>query len=133
MRRLLSVVLPAVLLASALGCQPATPTIETIDPRVTAGAQKSCSELGLSDVRCTLLTLRAARELDEERPDHAGIDGQTLHEAGPAPAGQSPIPGSQTVAMVVVFQLEDGSQVGVPLFCPSNPSGQDQACDPRIQ
>jgi hypothetical protein len=34
---------------------------------------------------------------------------------------------------VVVFTLEDGSRVGVPLLCPREPSDADQACDPRVQ
>lgn len=130
MRRL---VLAATLAATVLGCQPTGPAIETTDPRVTVGAQRSCSELGLSEVRCTLVTLRAARQLDEARPGHVSIDTQALHEAGAPPAGQSPIPASQAVAAVVVFTLDDGSRIGVPVLCPTDPSGGDQACDPRIQ
>jgi hypothetical protein len=125
---------PAALLALALAaCQAAPPpSVEPIDPRVSVGAARSCHELGLSDVRCTLLRLRAAKTFEEARPE-AVVASQELHEAGTPPHGQSPIPGSQTVPVVVVFILEDGARVSVPVLCPRNPSGNDPACNPQVQ
>jgi hypothetical protein len=123
----------AALLALALAaCQPA-PAIETTDPRVAAGPAKSCADLEISAVRCTLLTLRAAAQLDDERPDHAEVTAQAMHEAVEPVAGQSPLPDSTVTPAVVVFTLADGSRIGVPLLCPREPSAADRACDPRVQ
>jgi len=125
----------AAVLGLALGlvaCQT-TPAIDMIDARVTAGAGKTCAELELSSVRCTLLTLRAAKALDEERPNHARVTSQAFHEAGEAGAGQSAMPDSIVVPGVVVFTLDDGTRVGVPLLCPRQPDSSDQACNPRVQ
>jgi hypothetical protein len=122
----------AVLVGLALAaCQAATP-VEMSDPRVAAGGVKSCADLGLSDVRCTLLKLRAARELETLRPDAEATE-QELHEAVAPPAGQSPIPGTQVAVAVVVFTLDDGSSLGVPVLCPREPPEGDPACNPQTQ
>ncbi len=102
------------------------------DPRVSVGAERTCEELELSEIRCSLLTLRAARELDTARPEHPRVTDRSLHEAGDTPSGQEPLPDSLVVPAVVVFTLEGGARVGVPLFCPRDADGSDQACDPRI-
>ncbi|HVL53306.1 MAG TPA: hypothetical protein VM344_03515 [Vitreimonas sp.] len=125
-------VLLALLAGLLAACQAFPAPIQMTDPRVTAGAERSCEQLGLSDIRCTLLILRAAAELDRSHPD-AVVTGRELHEAGAAPAGQSPIPSSQVVAAIVVFTLEGGSRVGVPLICPRDPAGSDQACNPQVE
>ena len=129
MSRPIAAALVALLLAA---CQAVPAPVEILDPRIGLGALRSCAELGLSDVRCTLVRLRAARTLQDARPD-AVVTSQVLHEAGAAPAGQSPIPRSQLVAAVVVFTMNDGSRVGVPVLCPTDPSGADRTCDPRIR
>ena len=116
-----------------VACQAATPSIASTDARVAVGAKKTCAELKLSDVRCTLITLRAARELDRVRPDHARVTAQELHEATTPPAGQSGLPSSQVAAAVVVFTLEGGERVGVPVLCARDSAGGDQACDARVQ
>jgi hypothetical protein len=122
-----------VVLAFALAaCQAAAP-IDMTDPRVTAGAEKSCADLEISSVRCTLLTLRAARSLDDERPDHAPVASQAIHEAEAPAEGQERLPDSVVVPGVVVFTLEDGSRVGVPLLCPRTPSVTDDACNPAVR
>lgn len=107
--------------------------VDMTDPRVSAGAERSCAELELSEIRCSLLTLRAASELDTARPGHARVTGRTLHEEGDRPAGQEPVPDSLLVPAVVVFVLEGGERIGVPLFCPRSSDGADRACDPRVQ
>lgn len=121
----------ALLAVVVIACRPAAP-IDVTDPRVAVGAERSCHDLGLSSVRCTLVTLRAAQLLEEERPDHAPIESQALHEAVAPPAGQEGVPASTVVPAVVVFTLEDGSRVGVPLLCPATP-GDDEACNPQVR
>lgn len=114
-------------------CQPAQPAIDMTDTRVAAGAPRSCAELELSSVRCTLLTLRAAQRLEVDRPDHAPVASQAMHEATAPAEGKEGVPDSIVVPAVVVFTLEDGSRVGVPLLCPRASDGSDRACDPRVQ
>jgi hypothetical protein len=118
------------------GCQGvATPTpsdVEMLDTRVTVGPERTCAEMQFSDTRCTLLTLRAARHFEDARPD-VDFASQELHEAGPAPAGQSPIPASQVAVAVFVFVLDDGSRIGVPVLCPAAGSTTDQTCNPQLQ
>jgi hypothetical protein len=104
-----------------------------IDPRVSAGAQRSCADLELSAVRCTLVTLRGTALLDEQRPDHGAITSQALHAVGEAPAGQSPLPENTVVPAVVVFTMADGSRIGVPVLCPRGATESDPACDVRTQ
>jgi hypothetical protein len=104
-----------------------------IDPRVTAGAQRSCAELGLSAVRCTLVTLRGTALLDEQRPDHGAIASQALHAVGDAAAGQSPLPEDTVIPAVVVFTMADGSRIGVPVLCPRGAGASDPACDTRTE
>jgi hypothetical protein len=127
---LCAALLPVVLAACQPG--PSTNDVELLDGRVTIGPERSCGDLGFSDTRCTLLTLRAARHLEEAHPD-ATIAERELHEAGPAPAGASPIPSSQEAVAVFVFTLDDGSRVGVPILCPTGGSTSDQACNPLLQ
>ena len=128
MRRLLA----GVVLLALLGCAgPTASPIQMTDPRASAGAPKSCAELGFSDVRCTFMTLRAAQALERAHPD-ADVASRQFHEAGTPPAGHSPLPTSQVVAAVVVFTLDDGSRIGIAILCPREPSGADQVCDPRI-
>ena len=108
-------------------------TVDMTDPRVTAGAERSCEQLELSEIRCSLLTLRAAQELDTARPGHARVADRAMHEAGDPAAGQERLPATLVVPAVVVFTLEDGQRVGVPLICPRDADGSDRACDPRVQ
>ena len=103
------------------------------DPRVSAGAQRTCAELELSAVRCTLVTLRGTKLLDEQRPDHGEIASQALHAATARAAGQSPLPGDTVVPAVVVFTMADGSRIGVPVICPVGADESDPACDPRTE
>ena len=121
------------LVTATLAACATAPAIETTDPRVTAGPPRSCADLDLSSVRCTLLTLRAARMLDDQRPNHPRVTAQAFHEAGGPAPGQSPVPDGLVVPGVVVFTLEDGSRIGVPVLCPREPSDADRACDPRVQ
>jgi hypothetical protein len=129
---------PAALLALALlgvagACQPTAPAIDMTDPRVAAGPQRSCAELELTEVRCTLVTLRGATLLEEQRPDHPELkSGAVLHEAETA-SGQSPLPENTTVPAVVVFTTTDGSRIGVPVLCPVGADESDPACDPRTE
>ncbi len=123
----------SVLVAALAACQPAMPTtIPTTDARVATGGVRTCAELGFSDVRCSLVRLRAARQLETDRPDVRATS-QELHEAVAPVAGQSPLPTTQVAVAVVVFTLQDGSRVGVPVLCPRDPSGDDQACNPQIE
>lgn len=123
----------ALLIAGLAGCQPTAPSqIPTTDARVATGAVRTCAELGFSDVRCSLVRLRAARELETDRPD-ARPTAQELHEALAPVTSQSPLPVSQVAVAVVVFTLEDGSRIGVPVLCPREPSGSDPACNPQVE
>lgn len=102
------------------------------DPAVSVGAERSCHDLGLSDVRCTAIILRAAKGLDTARPGHAAITGRALHAAGPVPVGASADPTTE-VAAIVVFSLADGRQVAIPTVCPKNGSTSDPVCNPQLQ
>ena len=125
------VALLAVLVLGA--CNPvASPSYDVTDPTVRVGPQRSCAELDLSDIRCTLLQLRAATLLDVERPGH-GPYTTTLHEAAAPAAGESVPPRTTVIPVIVVFKLQSGTSVAVPVHCPREPTGGDQACDPRIQ
>jgi hypothetical protein len=127
-------VLAALVGLAIVGCQatPSPADVEMLDERVTAGPERTCSELGFSATRCTLLTLRAANHLEEARPE-AEIESRELHAAGPAPDGRSPIPASQVAVAVFVFVLADGTRVGVPVLCPAAGSTTDQTCNPQLQ
>jgi len=124
-----------VIALALVGCGPTAPTgsFDVTEPGVYVGAARSCAELGLSDIRCTTLTLRAAAALDTARPNHSPIASRTLHEAGQPPAGVSLEPRTTTVPVIVVFRLQDGSQIAVPTFCPRNPPAGDRGCDPRVR
>ena len=131
MKRRLLASLVAVAVAA---CQatPSTPPVDMTDARVALGPTKTCKDLGISSVRCTLLTLRATTKLDEARPGHAKIATYEFHEPASPPAGASAIPSSEVVAGIVVFTLQDGSKVGIPIVCP-RAAGGDQACNPEVQ
>ena len=131
MRHVIAVALAALLLGA---CQQATPDVDDVtEPGVVVGAQRTCAELDLSDIRCTTLVLRAAATLDAERPDHADVTGQTLHEEADPPAGTTNPPRTTTIPLIVVFTLEDGSRVAVPTHCPREPASGDQGCDLRVR
>jgi hypothetical protein len=116
-----------------VACNPvASPSYDVTDPTVRVGPQRTCAELQLSDIRCTLLQLRAATQLDVERPGH-GPYTTTLHQEAAPAAGESVPPRTTVVPLIVVFKLESGPSVAVPVHCPREPTGGDQACDPRIQ
>ncbi len=133
--RLADLVVALPLAALAMGCQinaAPTPSIDVAAENLTVGPVKSCSDLGLSEVRCTALLLRATSDLDRLRPGHARLDSYTLHQPGPPPAGGTPTPGSLTVPLVVVFKLTDGTLVAVATYCGREPSGRgDVACNPQ--
>jgi hypothetical protein len=126
-------VIAAALAVALAACQAApAPSVEPLDPRVSVGAIRTCAELGLSDIRCSLLKLRAAKALLDTHPG-AVVESQELHEAGTPPAGQSAVPGSQVVAMVMVYVLDGGSRVSVPVLCPRDADGGDPACNPQVE
>ena len=104
-----------------------------IAPDVYVGAERSCRDLDLSDVRCTAIILRAVVELDEARPGHAAVKSRSLHADGQPPAGTTPAPRTVDVPAIVVFLLEDGKRVAVPILCPRGGSTTDNACNPRVQ
>jgi len=131
MRQIIAVALATILFAA---CQQATPDVDDVtEPGILVGAQRSCAELELSDIRCTTLVLRAAAALDAARPDHADVTGQTLHEEGNPPAGTTLPPRTTTIPLIVVFTLEDGRRVAVPTHCPREPAAGDQGCDSRVR
>jgi hypothetical protein len=115
------------------GCGTPQASYDVIAPNVYVGAERSCHDLELSDVRCTAIILRAVKELDEARPGHAAVKSRSLHADGQPPSGVSPAPRTEDVPAIVVFVLEDGMQVAVPIFCPRGGSTSDNACNPRIQ
>jgi hypothetical protein len=132
-RRRALAALVAVAAVAMAGCQLSAPTIDMTDARVAAGAQRSCAELELTEVRCTLITLRGAALLEEQRPDHPDLTGAAvLHEARTAD-GQSPLPENTVVPAVVVFTTADGAKIGVPVLCPAGADESDPACDPRTE
>jgi hypothetical protein len=122
------------LAVAVAGCQaaPSTPPVDMTDARVALGLAKTCEDLAISPVRCTLLTLRATTRLDEARPGHAKITAYEFHEPATPPAGGSAIASSEVVAAIVVFTLRDGSRVGIPIVCP-RAAGGDQACNPEVR
>ena len=131
--------LAAVLAALAIivgACQPtADTTIENLEPGIVVGATRTCDELQLSEVRCSSMKLRAAAMLENARPGHSPIvNARTeLHAEGDPPAGQSPAPRTTVVPVIVVFTLQDGSRIAIPVHCPRDPAAGDPACDPRIR
>jgi hypothetical protein len=135
MRRTLRAALAALVLASAslAACQPTVSPYDVVEPNVFVGPQRTCAELELSDIRCTILQLRAAAALDAQRPGHAGIASRTLHAEGAPPAGQSIPPRTTTIPVIVVFNLEDGSRIAIPTHCPRLPDAGDEGCDTRVR
>lgn len=115
------------------GCGTPQASYDVIVPDVYVGPERSCRDLEFSDVRCTAIVLRAAKELDEARPGHAAVKSRSIHADGQPPSGVSPAPRTEDVPAIVVFVLEDGTQVAVPVFCPRGGSTSDDACNPRIQ
>ena len=63
-------------------CGTPQASYDVIAPNVYVGAERSCRDLELSDVRCTAIILRAVRELDEARPGHAAVKSRSLHADG---------------------------------------------------
>jgi hypothetical protein len=118
---------------SLAACGTPQPSYDVIVPNVYVGPERSCPELELSAVRCTTMILRAARELDDARPGHAAVKSRSIHADGQPPSGVSPAPRTEDLPAIVVFVLEDGRQVAVPIFCPRGGSTTDDACNPRIQ
>jgi hypothetical protein len=106
---------------------------DVIAPDVYVGAERSCRDLELSDVRCTAIILRAIVELDEARQGHAAVKSRSLHAEGEPPSGTTPAPRTQDLPAIVVFVLEDGQRVAIPIFCPRGGSMTDNACNPRVQ
>jgi hypothetical protein len=129
--RLLAACVAFGLLLAACGTPQAS--YDVIAPDVYVGAERSCRDLDLSDVRCTAIVLRAVIELDEARPGHAAVETRSFHEEGQPPAGASVPPRATEIPAIVVFGLEDGKQVAVPIFCPRGGSTTDNACNPRVQ
>ena len=115
------------------GCGTPQASYDVIAPNVYVGPERSCHDLGLSDVRCTGIILRAVAELDTARPGHAAVKSRSIHDEGQPPSGVSPAPRTEDVPAIVVFVLEDGKQVAVPIFCPRAGSTSEDACNPRIQ
>jgi hypothetical protein len=115
------------------GCGTPQASYDVIAPNVYVGAERSCRDLELSDVRCTAIILRAVKELGEARPGHAAVKSRSLHADGQPPSGVTPAPRTEDVPAIVVFVLEDGKQVAVPIFCPRGGSTTDNACNPRVQ
>jgi hypothetical protein len=114
-------------------CGAPQPSYDVIAPNVYVGAERTCGDLELSDVRCTAIILRAVMELDEARPGHAAIRSRSLHAEEQPPSGVSPAPRTEDVPAIVVFVLDDGTRVAVPVFCPRGGSTSDNACNPRVQ
>ena len=109
------------------------PVYDVIVPNVYVGPERSCRDLDLSDVRCTAIILRAVVELDDARPGHAGVKSRSLHQEGGPPSGVTPAPRTEDVPAIVVFLLEDGNRVAVPILCPRGGSTTDNACNPRVR
>jgi hypothetical protein len=114
-------------------CGTPQASYDVIAPGVYVGAERSCRDLELSDVRCTAIILRAVIELDEARPGHAAVKSRSFHAEGQPPSGVSPAPRTVDVPAIVVFLLEDGKRVAVPIFCPRGGSTTDNACNPRVR
>jgi hypothetical protein len=114
-------------------CGTPQASYDVLVSNVFVGAERSCADLELSDVRCTAIILRAARELDDMRPGHALVKSRSLHEKGQPPAGASVAPLTEDVPAIVVFVLADGTQVAIPILCPRGGSTTDNACNPRVQ
>lgn len=115
------------------GCGTPQASYDIIAPDVYVGAERSCSDLELSDVRCTAMVLRAATELEKERPEHAAVKSRSFHAVGQPPAGASAPPRTTEIPAIVVFALEDGKQVAVPIVCPRGGSTTDNACNPQVR
>ena len=114
-------------------CGTPQASYDVIAPDVFVGAERSCRDLDLSDVRCTAIVLRAVKELDTARAGHAAVKTRSFHEEGQPPAGVSVPPRTTEIPAIVVFALEDGKQIAVPIFCPRGGSTTDNACNPRVQ
>jgi hypothetical protein len=116
---------------AACGTPPAN--YDVIAPDVYVGPERSCGDLGLSDVRCTAMVLRATTELEKARPGHAAVKSRSFHAVGQPPAGASVPPRTTEIPAIVVFALEDGKQVAVPIVCPRGGSTTDNACNPQVR
>lgn len=118
---------------SLAACGTPQANYDVIAPDVYVGAERSCSDLELSDVRCTAMVLRAATELEEARPGHAAVKSRSFHAVGQPPAGVSVPPRTTEIPAIVVFALEDGKLVAVPIVCPRGGSTADNACNPQVR
>jgi hypothetical protein len=118
---------------AVVACGGPQQSYDVVAPNVYVGAERSCHDLAMSDVRCTAIVLRAVKELDTERPGHAAVKSRSFHEEGQPPSGASAPPRTTDLPVIVVFALEDGKQVAVPIFCPRGGSTADNACNPRVK
>jgi hypothetical protein len=132
LRRRATVALAVLVAVAASGCGGPAPSYDVTEPNVFVGAERTCAELDLSTLRCNAVQLRAASELEKLRPGHVPVAKRTLHQKGSAPAGASVPPLTQDVAAIVVFELQDGTRIAVPVLCPRGGTTSDDACNPGL-
>lgn len=137
-RRLLGLALAGLVAACQTTVSPSpapssAPSYDVVEPGVVVGPERTCDQLQLSDIRCTILQLRAAADLEAERPGHADVATRTLHAEGDPPAGTTRPPRTTTIPVIVVFTLQDGTRIAVPTHCPRDGAADDQGCDPRVR
>ncbi len=132
-RRAAGVAIAALVAVVAAGCSllPGSATGHEIDG-IPIGPSRSCTELGLSATRCTLLVAVARDRLDRASPGHAEVVRAELF-ARSEPAGDvAPALAIDTRFSlgVVLLSLADGSRHAVEVICNPGRGAIEPVCQP---